>query len=1384
MEKERAIPTVIDIVDPERIFDIDGVNALLKLSNEEILKIYETWNFDKRPLIERDTLIEAMRIRKLLPTEETVMFEVIGKLYPDIDRPDFVKKISFKKEFAQLQSKAILDDDLCSKLKMDFDTTNIQKLIARFINPETPYNSMLLFHGVGVGKTCTAITVAENFLDSSPDNKVFILVPPSIRGSFERTVFNIDKIYELPAKERKEKGISWRSVQCTGDKYLKLAGVENERDRNIVQANISSLIKQRYAMYGYGAFANYVRNKFKTIPAHIVDEERTKLENQLILREFSDKLFIIDEAHNLRDEDTGEIDGDENPDKTTSNDAAEGKKLTRVLNRILGIARGTKLLLMTATPMYNVVSEVVGLFNYLILNDTKDSRKLLKKELLFNSKGDLNPGTLEKISELSEHYVSYMRGENPATFPLRLLPENIGGAKLFEKYPKYSLAHSEGTVKITNEVRKLLENSPIVPTKYTEDSVAGKMMIATLKDRQKRREKDIVECPPDKIYNPDTGKCVKRDGQIGRKLVKEQELISHDSSDADNESTVNNTSLLDEEIIEDDEFEVKDIDFEETKVDMVLKKIEMDPLFQAANIIFPNYSSGNSGFRQYFKSEEFGAEPRLLRYIFSPQNAIGADVSRLPTIDDIFAESGLKSHAPKIANILDALQKNEGIGFIVSKYVDTGVLISAFALERAGYSRVLSNGKVEPLLKNVPPLVNGRQCALCHRKEKMHGDSDINHNFIPANYAILVGDSSITPKVDDLVKYGTTFPKTDKNAPYGSIIKVLIGSRVAFEGLDLKCIRQIHVLDPWWHLNRIEQIIGRGVRYCSHVDLPKEKRNCTTFLHVATVDEYETIDMYAYRIACKKAIPVGSVQRVIKLSAIDCNLNIDALILHGEITRDIVNSFGNVIEDYKYVDKPFSSICDYAEDCIYKCKSEIPTKWLGVEGSTYDAKDSKRTIYKKFELLKELFREQPYYPLSFIVDHIFKEYENKWYIVALELRNILDNKSFIVEQKDGTKGTLRLKNGYLIFQPIKVTTDDIPLIYRQGLSYGILPKQMKPLYLEKFDDRKSNIISIVKENVAEKIKKELSQEELEVEALTSLERWDIVLEELKDYRNINNNEYKPNDLEINSDFLKLVKWIVYRFQKCKFINELMQQLFIDYVWTIEERKAILEGIIKRRGTSLENGDSDLIKLFSTTELFSGNGITGYLYYKDGLQIRCRALSDKGQHTFLCPTNLYKNVEKNIGESINGTTHCGKLYGFQTLNGSSLVYKTLNQDDIITRGFRGSNCSVTSNKIPIIDRINILYELIKTNNLTELKNLMIAPIEREKVSKYDFETLEEMTSSQLCIYLELLLRAFDKLNIMGKNWSLNLVDTARAKGPQRGRDGRLLLKELFVIQEKN
>ena len=51
--------------------------------------------------------------------------------------------------------------------------------MANFINPSTPYKGLLIFHGVGTGKTGTAISIAENFKDmvKKYNTKIYVLVP-------------------------------------------------------------------------------------------------------------------------------------------------------------------------------------------------------------------------------------------------------------------------------------------------------------------------------------------------------------------------------------------------------------------------------------------------------------------------------------------------------------------------------------------------------------------------------------------------------------------------------------------------------------------------------------------------------------------------------------------------------------------------------------------------------------------------------------------------------------------------------------------------------------------------------------------------------------------------------------------------------------------------------------------------------------------------------------------------------------------------------------------------------------------------------------------------------------------------------------------------------
>ena len=64
-----------------------------------------------------------------------------------------------------------------------------------------------------------------------------------------------------------------------------------------------------------------------------------------------------------------------------------------------------------------------------------------------------------------------------------------------------------------------------------------------------------------------------------------------------------------------------------------------------------------------------------------------------------------------------------------------------------------------------------------------------------AKYIILSGNKNISPRNAEEVKELVS----DKNSE-GDHIKIVIGNIVAAEGLDLRNIREVHILDPWYHL--------------------------------------------------------------------------------------------------------------------------------------------------------------------------------------------------------------------------------------------------------------------------------------------------------------------------------------------------------------------------------------------------------------------------------------------------------------------------------------------------------------------------------------------------------------------------------------------------------
>ena len=181
-------------------------------------------------------------------------------LYPHIDDPLFNLKIAQKKEFHDLKTDdAVHDvsergDELCNQV--DFELLPHQHFVRNFLSFHTPYNSLLLFHGLGTGKTCSGISVCEEMRDYMKqmgiNKRIIIIAPPNILDNFRLQLFD----------ERKLKLINgyWNLNACTGNKFIKEINPMNMRglSKQQIVKQIKNIINSYYAFFGPDKFANYV----------------------------------------------------------------------------------------------------------------------------------------------------------------------------------------------------------------------------------------------------------------------------------------------------------------------------------------------------------------------------------------------------------------------------------------------------------------------------------------------------------------------------------------------------------------------------------------------------------------------------------------------------------------------------------------------------------------------------------------------------------------------------------------------------------------------------------------------------------------------------------------------------------------------------------------------------------------------------------------------------------------------------------------------------------------------------------------------------------------------------------------------------------------------
>jgi superfamily II DNA or RNA helicase len=134
--------------------------------------------------------------------------------------------------------------------------------------------------------------------------------------------------------------------------------------------------------------------------------------------------------------------------------------------------------------------------------------------------------------------------------------------------------------------------------------------------------------------------------------------------------------------------------------------------------------------------------------------------------------------------------------------------------------------------------------------------------------------------------------------------KIIIFSDKFSHGVDYKNIGAIHITTPWWHVGQLEQIIGRGLRFCSFdTTIPQEKRNVLIYMYCVYYchnnENYETVDHYMYRRSFEKYEETSKIENLLKKIAVDCNLNKDRNIFDTVTFTKMIDFTGEVHNQYR-----------------------------------------------------------------------------------------------------------------------------------------------------------------------------------------------------------------------------------------------------------------------------------------------------------------------------------------------------------------------------------------------------------------------------------------------------------------------------------------------------
>lgn len=286
------------------------------------------------------------------------------------------------------------------------------------------------------------------------------------------------------------------------------------------------------------------------------------------------------------------------------------------------------------------------------------------------------------------------------------------------------------------------------------------------------------------------------------------------------------------------------------------------------------------------------------------------------------SKAALPTYSPKFAKILENLQnpENEGLHLLYSHFrTIEGIGLIKLILEANGFAefKIQKNGDIWDWAENEADV--GKPTFTLYTGTEDEEEKEIKRNIYNGAWELV--PSNISTKLRE---------RADNNH-LGEIIKIFMITSSGAEGINLKNTRFVHIVEPYWHMVRVDQVVGRARRICSHQDLPEDMRNVTVYLYVTVFSEQQktdeknielrirdvsrldkktpvTTDETLYEIASVKQRTNNQILKAMKETAIDCQLYASTSKRAAGDENLVCYGFGKVESNQ------FSSYPSFAED--------------------------------------------------------------------------------------------------------------------------------------------------------------------------------------------------------------------------------------------------------------------------------------------------------------------------------------------------------------------------------------------------------------------------------------------------------------------------------------